>query len=129
MRYSVQPKDRIFVKGYGCLSFAKSMGQSIGKNISKYSPGMLDACQKLLDYAKQSATDAFKTTSKRVIQKTAEATGDFIGNKIANKITRVSENSQQNNSGTVTNENDKEIPKERYLQKKRQEIIDGLRLK
>ena len=24
-RYSVQPRDRIFVKGYGFLSFAKSM--------------------------------------------------------------------------------------------------------
>ena len=31
------------------------------------------------------------------------------------KITRVSKNSKQNNSETVTNENDKEIPKERYI--------------
>ena len=43
--------------------------------------------QKLLDHAKQSATDALKTTSKRVIQKTAEETGNLIGNKIANKVT------------------------------------------
>ena len=35
MRYSVQPKDRIFRKGYGFLFFAKNMGKSIGKNISK----------------------------------------------------------------------------------------------
>ena len=42
--------------------------------------------QKPLDYTKQSATDTFKTSSKRVIQKTAEATGDLIGNKIANRI-------------------------------------------
>ena len=49
-------------------------------------------------------------------QKTAEATDDLIGsNKIANKITRVSKILQQNNSETVTNENDKEIPKERYI--------------
>ena len=34
MRYSVQPRDRIFVKGYGFLSFAKNMGKNIGKNIS-----------------------------------------------------------------------------------------------
>ena len=27
-RYSVQPKDRIFVKGYGFLSFAKNMGEN-----------------------------------------------------------------------------------------------------
>ena len=31
------------------------------------------------------------------------------------RITEVSENSQKNNSETVTNENDKEIPKERYI--------------
>ena len=46
MRYSVQPRDRIFVKGYGYLCFTKSMGKNVGKNISKtlggkYSPGML----------------------------------------------------------------------------------------
>ena len=29
--------------------------------------------------------DAAKTASKRVVQKTAEATGDLIGNKIADK--------------------------------------------
>ena len=34
-RYSVQPRDWIFVKGYGCLSFGKNMGKNIGKNISK----------------------------------------------------------------------------------------------
>ena len=50
--------------------------------------------------------------------------------KIANKITGVSKNSQQNNSETVTNEYDKEIPKERYISpEKRKEIIDNLRLK
>ena len=35
---------------------------------------------------KKSAADAIKTASKRVIQKTAEATGDLIGNKVADKI-------------------------------------------
>ena len=34
-RDSVQSRDRIFVKGYGILSFAKYMGKNIGKNISK----------------------------------------------------------------------------------------------
>ena len=33
-RYSVQPRDRIFVKGSGFLSFAKNMGRNIGKNVS-----------------------------------------------------------------------------------------------
>ena len=37
-RYSVQPRDRIFVKGYGFLSFAKNMGTNISENLSdKYS--------------------------------------------------------------------------------------------
>ena len=42
----------------------------------------------------------------------------------------VSKNLQQNNSETVTNEHDKEVPKERYVSpEERQEIIDELRLK
>ena len=54
------------MKVYGFLSFAKDMGKKIGKNMSKnlsgkYSPGMLAARQELLDHAKQSPTDAFKT--------------------------------------------------------------------
>ena len=57
-RYSVQPRDRIFVKGYGYLAFAKDMGKNKIKILTfKYS-------QKLLDHAKQSATDALKTSSK-----------------------------------------------------------------
>ena len=63
---------------------------------------MLAIRQKRLDYTKKSATDALKTSSERVIQKTAEAIGDLIYNKIANKITRVSKASQQNISETVT---------------------------
>ena len=63
MRYSVQPRDRIFVKGYGFLFFAKNIGKNIGKNISKIFSGKYS--QKLLDHAKQSATDVFKTASKK----------------------------------------------------------------
>ena len=48
---------------------------------SKYS-------QILLDDDNQSATAVFKTSSKRVIQKTVEATSYLIGNRIADKITR-----------------------------------------
>ena len=33
--YSVQPRDQIFVKGYGFLSFAKNMGRNINKYKSK----------------------------------------------------------------------------------------------
>ena len=35
MHYSVQPSDRIFVKDYGFLSFAKTIGKNIGKNTSE----------------------------------------------------------------------------------------------
>ena len=45
-RYSVQPRDRIFVKGYGFTSFAKNIGKNIGKNISKNLSGKYS--QKLL---------------------------------------------------------------------------------
>ena len=34
-RYSVQLRDRIFVKGYGFLTLARNMGRNIGENISK----------------------------------------------------------------------------------------------
>ena len=62
------------------------------------------------------------------IHKTAEATGDLIGNKIACKITKVSKSSKQNNSETVANEPDKNIPKERYISsEERQELIDEQR--
>ena len=37
--------------------------------------------QKVPDHAKQCATDVLETTSKKVIQKTAEVTSDLIGNK------------------------------------------------
>ena len=39
MRYSVQPRDRMFVKGYEFMYFPKNMGKGIGKNISKYLSG------------------------------------------------------------------------------------------
>ena len=45
-------------------------------------------------------------------KKTAEETGDSTGNNVADKITK---HLQQNNSETITNEHDKEIPKERYI--------------
>ena len=73
---------------------------------------------------KKSTADAYKISSKRVIQKALEATGNLI----SKKIMRVWKNSQSN-SETVTNKNDKVIPKGRYIYlEKRQEITDSLRL-
>ena len=110
MRHSTEPKDRIYVKGYGFLSFAKNMGKSLS---NKYG-------QKLLDSAKKSTTDAIKTASKRAIQKTVEATGDLIGNKIADKIASVSKKSPKEL------QNDEiEAPKKKdtYLQKKGNKLL------
>ena len=35
MCHSSEPRDRMFVKGYEFLSFAKNMGKNIGKNKGK----------------------------------------------------------------------------------------------
>ena len=114
MRHSIEPRDRICVKEYGFLCFAKNMGTHLS---SKYG-------QKLLDKAKKSTADAIKTASKRAIQKAAEATGDLIGNKTADKITSVSEKSKNNEAN-----DESEAPKKRYISsEERQQIIDELRL-
>ena len=109
MRYSIEPRDRIYVKEYGFLSFAKNMGKSLS---NKYG-------QKLLDSAKKSTTDAIKTASKRAIQKTAEATGDLIGNKIADKITSGSKKPSNNNSNNNNSTDDENVEltahKKRYI--------------
>ena len=75
MRYSTEPRFRQYVRGYGFLSFAKKFGNNYGK--------------KLMDTATKTRIDAPKMASKRILQKTAEATGDLIGNKIADKITSI----------------------------------------
>ena len=46
MRYWIEPKDRIYVKSYGFLSFAKNLSNKYG--------------QKLLDSAKKPTADAVK---------------------------------------------------------------------
>ena len=107
MRYSIEPRGRIYVKGYGFLSFAKNMGKNLS---SKYG-------QKLLDSAKKSTTDAIKTASKRAIQKTAEATGDLNGNKIADKITSVPKKPSKELHNKEIEKEDIQIatPKKRYI--------------
>ena len=62
--------------------------------------------------------DTAKTASKRVVQKTAEATEDLIGNKIADKITSVGKSKEK----TIEAE-------EIYISpEKRQRLIDDLKL-
>ena len=78
MRYSIESPDRVYVKGYGFLSFAKNMGKSLS---NKYGQ---KALKDLQHSAKRSTTYAIKTVSK-----TAKATGDLIGNKIVKKIASI----------------------------------------
>ena len=73
---------------------------------------------------KKSTTDALKTTSKRAIQKTAEATGDLIGNKITDKTTSVSKISNKelpNNNETE----DVELTthKKRYISPEERQLL------
>ena len=81
MRYSTEPRFRKYVKGYGFLSFARKFGDKYGK--------------KLMDTATKTGIDAAKTASKKVVQKTAEATWDLIGNKIADKITLIGKSKEK----------------------------------
>ena len=106
MRYSTEPRFRKYVKGYGFLSFAKKFGDKYGK--------------KLIDTATKTGIDAAKSASKRVVQKTAEATGDLIRNKTADQIT----------SGGKPNEKEKTNKTEEiYIPpEKKQQIIDDLKL-
>ena len=65
-------KNEIFT---GFLSFARKLGDKHDK--------------KLMDTATKTGIDAERTASKRVVQKTAEATEDLTGNKIPDKITSI----------------------------------------
>ena len=100
MRYPTEPRFRKYVKGYGFLSFTRKFGDKYGK--------------KLMHTATKTGIDAAKTSSKRVVQKTAEATRDLIGNKIADKITLIGK--------------PKEIEKIYIPPEKTQQMIDDLRL-
>ena len=51
--------------------------------------------------ATKTGIDAAKTASKRVFQKTEEATGDLIGNKIPDKITSVGKSKEKGETRKV----------------------------
>ena len=122
MRYSIEPRDRIYVNGYGFLSFAKNMGKSLS---NKYG-------QKLLDSAKKSTADAIKTASKRAIQKIAEATGDIICKNTADKIRSISKKPVKelpNNDEREEKNMEITTHKKRYISpEERQQIIGEWRL-
>ena len=107
MGYSIEPRERRFVKGHGFMSFARNISD-------KYSKSLMD---KGIDVSKKFA----KTAGKKILEETAKATGDLIGNKIADRITSASKKSHD--------EVNNEILKERYISpKERQKIIDELKL-
>ena len=106
MRYSTEPRFIQYIKGYGFLSFARKLGDKYGK--------------KLMDTVTKTGIDAATSASKRVVQKTAEATGDFIGNKIADKITSTGKPKEKEKTNKAEGIY---IPPE-----KRQQIIDDFKL-
>ena len=102
MCYSIEPRERRYVKGYGFLSFTRNCNDKYGKSL-------------------RNASKTFaKTAGKEILKETAKATGSLIGNKIADKITAKPHNKDEVING---------IPKEIYISpKERQKIIDELRL-
>ena len=72
MRYSLEPNCIKYVQGYAFLSFGGRFKDKYGK--------------RLTDTATKTGIHAAKTASKRIVQKTVEASGDLIGNKIVIKL-------------------------------------------
>ena len=108
MRYSIELRERRYVKGYGFLSFARNFSD-------KYSKSLMD---KGTDLSKTFA----KTAGKKILKERAKVTGDLIGNKVADKITAKS--SKKSHDEVING-----IPKERYISPKEgQKIIDELKL-
>ena len=96
MRYSTEPRFRKNVMAF-C-------------HLQKYL--VINMVKDLMVTATKTGMDPAKTTSKRVVQKTAEATGDIIGNKIADKTTSLGKPNEK--------EKTKEIEEIYILPEKRQ---------
>ena len=73
MRYLTETRDRIYVKGYGFLSFAKNRALVIGKSFLTLQPLLVTLPERGLS------------------KKTTEAPGDVVRNKIAEKTTNLLE--------------------------------------
>ena len=141
MRYSIEPRERRYIKGYGFLSFARNFGNKYGKKLmntaikastnfnSKYG-------KKITDIAIKTGKDFATIAGKKIVYKSAEATGYLIGNKVVDKITAkpgpkdvTSASKKSHNEEMQSNEVNNEIPKVRYIPPKgRRKIIDELRL-
>ena len=86
MRYSLEPRYRIYVQGQGFMSFARNIGK------------------KILNNSISAGKDIAKIAGKKVLTKSAEATGDLIGNKIADKITKSTRNKEQKENDRIMEE-------------------------
>ena len=97
MRYSLEPKYRKYVPGYGFLSFARKFGNMYDNKL--VNTGISSAKKfhksKSGKEIKKQGIKLAKTSGKRILKKTAQSTGDLVGNLIANKITSLS-NKQEN---------------------------------
>ena len=88
------------------MPFARKCGDKYGK--------------KLMDTATRTGIDAANTVSKRVVQKTTEASGDLTGNKTSDKVTSIGKPKEK--------EKTKEIEGIYIPPEKIQQIINDLRL-
>ena len=87
MRYSIEPKERRYIKGYGFLNFGNKYGKKLmntaiktGANFnSKYG-------KKLTDTAIKTGKDFATTAGKKIVHKSAEATEDFLVIKLLIKL-------------------------------------------
>ena len=95
MRYSIEPRERRYVKGYGFMSFVRNFSD-------KYSKFLMD---KGIDVSKTFP----KNAGKKILKEAVKASGDLIGNKIADKI--AAKPSKKSQSDEVING----ILKERYI--------------
>ena len=136
MRYSIEPRERRYIKGYGFLSFARNFSNKYGKKLmntaiktgtnfnSKYD-------KKLTDTTIKTAKDFATIAGKKIVHKSAEATGDLIGNKIADKITVkpspkniTSASKKSHNEEIQSNEVNNEYQKrDIFLQKKGEKLL------
>ena len=93
MRYSTEARFRKYVKAYDFFLIARTFRNKYGKKL----------------------IDAAKTASKKVVQKTADATGGLTGNEIADKISSIGK----------PKEKETKKPEGIHIQpEKRQQIID-----
>ena len=112
MRYSLEPNYKKYLKDYGLLSFTRKFGDKYRK--------------KIMDNTLKTSKDFEKTASKRVLQKTSEATGDLIGNKIADKITSISKPKKKKEKNEM---NEMEETEEIYIPpENRKQIINDLKI-